>query len=359
MLRPDTRYVKSGASHVAYQVVGDGPTDVVLVAEWWYDLHAQWDDGQVNRFLSALTSFARLIVFDRPGFGLSDRDRGDPAGAAADTARAIGAVMDAAESERAAILATGDGVPAAILFAADHPARVQSLALFNGFARLARADDYSAGMPTRMQQQMLDEISEGWGTPGNYGLVAPSVGGDPDFQRSFSRRLGQSVDRGAAHWLLLASLSTDVRDRLDRISSPTLVLHRAANPFAKAAHSRYLADRIPDARYIELDGDDHIWWLGDSAQLLDLVEEFITGEPSARATRGSGPRSRPKFGWAALTPTEITVVQLMAQGLRNDQIAAHMFISKATVKTHLNHVYAKVGLNTRTELVAEAIRRDL
>ena len=252
--------------------------------------------------------------------------------------------MDAAGSERAAIVATGDGVPASLLFAADHPECVRSLTLFNGFARLAHADDYPAGMPTRMQQQMLDEIHAGWGTPGNYRLVAPSVGDDPDFQQSFSRRLGQSVDRGAAHWLLQASLSTDVRDRLGRISSPTLVLHRADNPFARAAHGRYLADHIPGARYVELDGDDHIWWLGDSAP----APRSRRGVHHRRASGTGQPRERPAVASQVRLgqphADRVAVVQLMAQGLTNDQIAAHMFISKATVKTHLNHVYAKVGL---------------
>lgn len=181
MATPRTQYARSGDVHLAYQVIGDGPRDIVLVLDWASHLEAVWEQGFIQEFISSLTRFARVLWFDMRGIGLSDRVA-EEAVAAEEWMEDVGAVMDAAGSERATLLAHGHAAQMALLFAATHPERVDSLVLVNGFARLSRADDYPVGMPPEIQRSVLDGIEEHWGT------------GDANGARS-SRRLGNRLRR--------------------------------------------------------------------------------------------------------------------------------------------------------------------
>jgi len=279
---PETRFVKGDDGvHLAYQVVGEGPVDVVFASEWWCHLDAQWEHPLISRFLRRLASFSRLVLFDTRGFGLSDPL---PSGEAATLEQTVGdilTVMDAAAVERAAILAAGDGAPAAILLAATHPQRVRALAILNGFARYSAAPDYPDGIPESAQELVLASIEYLWGTAGAIPLVAPSLVDSEQFADFFARATRQSVSRAAAATLTRNNFEMDVRDVLGAVGVPTVVYHRVGDMYAPPALGRYLADRIPGARYVELDGADHLWWAGDTRQLLDDIEEFFTGSPPA------------------------------------------------------------------------------
>ena len=279
---PETRYAKGNDGlHLAYQVVGEGDVDVVFASEWWFHLDAQWEDPLISRFLRRLASFSRLVLFDTRGFGLSDPL---PSGEAATLEQTVGdilTVLDAASVERAAVLAAGDGAPAGILLAATHPERVRALAVLNGFARYSAAPDYPDGIPDHVQELMLASLDHRWGTADPVSIVAPSLADNAHFADFFARAIRQSVSRAAALTLTRHNFEMDVRDVLGAVGVPTAVYHRAGDLYAPPALGRYLADRIPGARYVELDGADHLWWAGDTRQLLDDVEEFFTGAPPA------------------------------------------------------------------------------
>ena len=282
---PETRYVKApDGVHIAYQVVGDGPVDVVFASEWWFHLDAQWEDPLVSRFLRRLASFSRLVLFDTRGFGLSDPMPSQEAPTLEETMADILAVMDAASVERAAFLAAGDGAPVSILMAATHPQRVAALAILNGFARYSTADGYPDGIPPEAQDVMLTAMDDGWGTAIAVPLVAPSLADNDGFLEFFARALRQSVSRPGALALTRRNFQMDVREVLPAVGVPTTVYHRADDVYVRAALGRYLADRIPDARFVELEGADHLWWAGDTEPLLADVEEFFTGAPPAGET---------------------------------------------------------------------------
>jgi len=282
---PETRYVKTpDGVHIAYQVVGNGPVDVVFASEWWFHLDVQWEDARVSRFLRRLAAFSRLVLFDTRGFGLSDPLPSREVPTLEQTMADILAVMEAASVGRAAVLAAGDGAPASILLAATHPERVRALALLNGFARLSAADDYPDGMPDEAQALVLASLDERWGTADAIPLVAPSLAQDLQFQEFFARAARQSISRGAAMALTRHNFEMDVRDVLGAITVPTAVYHRAGDLYVNCALGRYLAERISGARYTELEGADHMWWAGETDDLLDSIQEFFTGAPPTRAS---------------------------------------------------------------------------
>ena len=207
---PETRFVRTGGVHIAYQVLGDGPGAIVFASEWWLHLDAQWDDPAVARFLERLASFGRLVVFDRRGFGLSDPLPTVAPPTVEETMCDMLAVMDEAGVERATVVAAGDAAPPALLMAAAHPERVDALVLFNGFARLSWAPDYRDGVPIDVQRAVLRDVEERWGTEHPFGTVAPSTIGDVGFQKWFTRATRQSVSRAAAIALTKLDYETDV-----------------------------------------------------------------------------------------------------------------------------------------------------
>jgi class 3 adenylate cyclase len=278
---PETLYVRNGDVHVAYQILGDGPIDLVFASEWWFHLDVQWEDPHLSRFLRRLSSFSRLVLFDRRGFGLSDSLPSSRAPTLEETMADMVTVMDAAHIDQACVLAVGDGAPVSVLLAATHPDRVNALAILNGFARLSFAPDYPQGMSKRAQDAVFREIRERWGVPHPVPFIAPSITAGRDFQEFFARAARQSISRGAAISLTTLNFQMDVRNILPSVSVPTLVFHREGDRYVVAANGRYLADHIPSARYVELAGEDHLWWLGETEPFLKEVEQFFTGELTA------------------------------------------------------------------------------
>jgi class 3 adenylate cyclase/alpha-beta hydrolase superfamily lysophospholipase len=275
---PRTRYARSGDVHLAYQVIGGGPRDVVLVLDWASHLEALWEQGFVQEFVYGLNRFARLLWFDMRGIGLSDRVA-EEAVAPEEWMEDVGAVMDAADSERATILAHGHAAQMALLFAATHPERVDSLVLMNGFARLSRADDYPVGMPAEVQESVLEGIREHWGTGAMATLLAPSIASRPGVRDWYGRVERYAAGPGTALAKMRAILELDVRDVLPLVAAPTLVVQNRGDMLVRAGHGAYLAEHIPDARLLERDSADH-WPLPD-AGLMGEIEEFVTGSRSA------------------------------------------------------------------------------
>jgi class 3 adenylate cyclase/pimeloyl-ACP methyl ester carboxylesterase len=277
MSAPRTLYARSGEVHLAYQVIGEGPRDIVLVLDWASHLEALWEQPLVAEFISSLNRFARVIWFDMRGVGLSDRVV-DAAVSAEDWLEDVSAVMDAAGSERATIVAHGHAVQLALLFTATHPERVDSLVLINGFARLLRSDDYPAGMPPEARDSVLAGIETDWGTGRLATVLAPSVASQPGVKDWYGRVERYAASPGTALAKMRAISELDVRNVLPLVAAPTLVVHNRDDWFIRVGHGRYLAEHIAGAHLLERDSADH-WPIGD-ADLLGAIEEFVVGSRS-------------------------------------------------------------------------------
>jgi len=273
---PIARYAKSGDVHIAYLVEGDAPLDLVWIPPWISQVEYLWAEDSLGRVIDRLTTFARVITFDRRGSGLSDPLSGAPT--LEEQMDDVIAVMDAAGSERAAIAGTLEGGPMAAVFAATHPDRVRALVLYATFARATRAPGYEWPWTAEERQLHMDQAVEHWGEGLVAGGVAPSQMDNADFMEWAGRleRLAASAATIKRIFDLIGEI--DVRDVLPSIRVPTLVMHRRGDSFINIEHSRYMAERIPDARFVELEGGDNMFSIGDSEGLLGEIEEFLTGE---------------------------------------------------------------------------------
>jgi class 3 adenylate cyclase len=276
---PTTKYAKNGDVHLAYQVLGQGPLDIVLIESWVTHVEAFWELPDVARQRRRLAAIGRLIIFDRRGTGLSDPMPLDRLPDLETQVADICAVMDAAGSKQAAILGLTEGGPLALLLAASLPERCRALVLCNTAARLTAASDYPGGAPEEMLLEIADRQAEWWaaGSSDHVPLLAPSRAGDARFTEQLVRHGRAAISPGAVAHYFRQSVLTDVRELLPVIQAPTLVLQRAGDPIARSELGRYLADHIPDARYVELAGTDHIWFTENADGLVDEVEEFLTG----------------------------------------------------------------------------------
>lgn len=268
---PVTRYAKSGEIHVAYHVFGDGPVHLVFVPGFVSHIENYWDDPDMARWLRRLGSFARVIMFDKRGTGLSDRVTQLPA--LDERMDDVRAVMDAVGVERAAVFGISEGGPLTALFAATHPDRCRALVLYGSFAR------FSSWISTDQQfESFIEYIDREWGTGGSLPAFAPSREGDRTFQQWWGRfeRLGASP--AAAIALMHMNRQIDVTDILPSIRLPALVIHRTDDVTVSVEGGRLLAARIPGAHYVELPGRDHMPFIGDNAdEITNLMEEFLTG----------------------------------------------------------------------------------
>ncbi len=271
-MQPETRYAKSGEVNIAYQVVGDGPLDLVFVPGWISHLEVGWEEPSFARFLRRLASFSRLILFDKRGTGLSDRVSVMELPTLEQRMDDVRAVMDAAGSERAALFGVSEGGPMSVLFAATYPRRTSALILYGSMARRAEF------VPTDEQLQQISEALERtWGQAMDTGLWAPSRAHDQQFKEWLARlgRLGASPGAGAA--LIRMMMQMDVRHVLPAIRVPTLVIHRIGDRAVAIDLGRQLAQEIPGAKFVELPGDDHFPSAGDADAILDEIQEFLTG----------------------------------------------------------------------------------
>jgi class 3 adenylate cyclase/esterase/lipase len=273
---PVARYAKSGDLSIAYLVEGDRPLDLVWIPPWISQVEYLWSEESLARVMERLTTFARVITFDRRGSGLSDPLSGAPT--LEEQMDDVIAVMDAAGSERAAIAGTLEGGPMAALFAATYPDRVSALVLYATFARATWAPGYEFAWSAEERKSHMDYLVEHWGEGLVAASVAPSLMAERDFMEWAGRleRLAASPSTIGRIFDLIGEF--DVREVLPSIRVPTLVLHRRDDTFIKIEHSRYMAERIPGAKMVELEGGDNMYSIGDSEGLIGEVEEFLTGE---------------------------------------------------------------------------------
>jgi class 3 adenylate cyclase len=273
---PETRYARSGEIGIAYQVFGEGEMDLVLAFPFLSHLDLMWESPALSRFLRRLGSFARVLVFDRRGVGLSDpvarpatlEERMDD----------VRAVMDAAGSERAALLGMSEGATMCMLFAATYPERTSALVLWGAMARSTAAPDYPwAPEKEAVQEAQAELVAPLWGQGATIEIFSPSMAADPrarEFQARFER---QAASPMRVAQLVEMFLDTDVRGTLPLIQAPTLVLHRRHDRAVNYRAARWLAEQIEGSRYAELEGEDHFPWVGDSDAALAAIEEFLTG----------------------------------------------------------------------------------
>jgi pimeloyl-ACP methyl ester carboxylesterase len=271
---PQTRYAKSGDVHIAYQVWGDGPTDLVFVPGFVSHLEHAWQEPSVARFLNRLGSFARVIAFDKRGTGLSDRVEISGMERRMDD---VCAVMDAAGSERATIFGISEGGALSAVFAASFPERTAGLVIYGGWARLLDADDYPFGLSIERLEAFADHVESQWGTGVALAAWAPSLRGDARVRRWWAEFQRLAASPGAAVAFIRKYAEVDARDVLPAISVPTLVIHRVGDIMVTIPHGRYIAEHVSGARMIELPGDDHMFFVGDQDAILDPIEEFVTG----------------------------------------------------------------------------------
>jgi class 3 adenylate cyclase len=274
-VQPETRYAWLGQDRIAYQVLGEGPPDLVMAAAVTVDV--AWEDPGVALFLRSLASFSRLILFDRRGMGASDPPPPDPLPPWESYVEELAVVLDEVGSERAAILAEVETTPAAIFFAGTRPERTSALILVHASAKYVVSDDYPIGIPREVAEALLAQVDQLWGTEAMAVTFVPSRAGDERFRRWWAKLLRTGASPRAAQALLRAATEGDTRPLLPLIQAPTLLLHRRDFQLLTVEHARYLAERIPGAKLIELPGADMsvIW---DTPELvLDLIEEFLTG----------------------------------------------------------------------------------
>ncbi|HST55070.1 MAG TPA: adenylate/guanylate cyclase domain-containing protein [Solirubrobacteraceae bacterium] len=274
---PTTRYARSGDATIAYQLAGDGPLDMLFLPGWISQVEQLWEAPALRRFLERLVVFSRLILFDRRGSGLSD-SLGD-AYSLEQEARDALAVLDAARSERAALLTYGLGGPVGALLAADRPERVGALIMYSSIARTSWAPDYDWAMAVEDRAEWTERTVAAWGETDGPGLpvLAPSMAGDPALGTWFARLQRLAASPSEARILLNAATDLDVRATLPRIRVPALIMHRAQDSAWDPRHSRYLAENIPGARHVELEGADSLPFVGDSDAIVEEIEEFLTG----------------------------------------------------------------------------------
>jgi len=277
--RIETRYAKSGTLNIAYQLFGEGGVDLVFVPGWASNVENVWTLPEFAHFAGELAKFARVVLLDRRGTGLSDPVADPPT--FEERMDDVRAVLDAVGWERAAIWGVSEGGPMAMLFGATYPQRVTSLVLYGTFARFARAPDYAPGYPRSFVDAWLATLEASWGTGELSRQFAPSRASDPAKMRLLARLERLAMSPGTARKLFTLLTQTDVRHVLPTIRVPTLVLHRVGDQPVRVEHAHYLAENIPGAKYVELPGDDHMPMMGDTEAILAEVREFLTGERGA------------------------------------------------------------------------------
>jgi class 3 adenylate cyclase len=339
---PETRYAKSGeGAHICYQTVGEGTRDVVLCRSHWHSVEELWDEPSFAHFLGHVATFSRLILFDKRGTGLSDPLPGSESTALEDWVEDCRTVMGAIGSEHATLLGYGSGCLEALLFAATHPERTSALVLVNGYASSsahAMAQVYPApargefvgGVWVRDEEGLEEALERERADPtDSLRVLAPSAAEDPGFIRWYQKSRARTVSPAGALALARVHMQSDVREILPSIAVPTLVLHTVGNAYRDVEQGRFVAEHITGARFVEVEGADHLFWAGECVNvILDEIEEFVTGH-------------RP-----ALEPDRVLATVLFTDIVGSTEKAAHLGdrrwrelldVHDATVRKEIEH----------------------
>jgi class 3 adenylate cyclase len=275
---PTTRYVKSDDVHIAYQVMGEGSFDLLFVPGFVSNIESIWQSPQISTFFRRLASFSRLILFDKRGTGMSDRS--SQIFTLEQRMHDVQTILDAVGSKRAALFGISEGGPMSLLYTATFPERTSALVLYGSYAKRSWAPDYSFGWEDEQWQAVLDDFEKNWGSPQSLSIAmrAPSVAGDPQIVERIASYYRSAASPGAAAAIMKMNREIDVRNVLPATRVPTLILHRKTEHVLDVGHARYMAQHIPGAKLVELEGEDHQPWLGDSNAVLNEVEKFLTGK---------------------------------------------------------------------------------
>jgi class 3 adenylate cyclase len=281
---PDTVYARDGDTHLAYQIVGDSGPDLLFVPTATFPIDLLWDEPTVAGYLRRVSSFSRLISTDLLGMGSSDAVPVHDRPAMQLWTDGLVTVLDAVGIGCASVFAMAESTLPVMLLAASHPQRVRSLVLWSPFACFLRAADEPFAMSESALARYVDAFGDAVGTGSIVDLLAPSWAGDAAKRRWWAR--GERLAGGPGYFKAVYDmfLRTDVRPVLESIQAPTLILHRRGDRHVRVGHARYLAERIPHARLVEFDGDDHEWFTGDTDRVLDEIESFLTGARGATPT---------------------------------------------------------------------------
>jgi pimeloyl-ACP methyl ester carboxylesterase/DNA-binding CsgD family transcriptional regulator len=335
------QYAKSGDFYVAYQVLGDGPFDLLLSPGWVTHLDLAWDIAPLALFLERLASFSRLILFDKKGTGLSDRLNPHTLPTTEQRMDDVRAVLDAVGSKQAALFGTLGGAAMCGLFAATYPDRCLALILYGTFAKL----EPDTGLLSRLadtQDAALDRVEQEWGTEGvGVAFWAPSIVNNEQVKAAYLRLTRSALSPGSARSLMTVGYSLDWDAALANLRVPTLVLHRSGDLVAPVRQGRQVAEAILGAKYVELPGVDHLMWAGDQDAVLHEVEAFLHEVIPADEL------AAPKLGQPGLTEREVEVLRLIAAGRTNKEIASILFISPKTAGAHVSNILAKLGVKRR------------
>lgn len=275
--QPETKYAKSGDLNIAYQVVGDGPVDLIFVPGWVSNIEYSWEHPSYAKFYNRLASFSRLILFDKRGTGLSDRVADSELPTLEQRMDDVRAVLDTVNSERAVVFGFSEGGNMSVLFAATYPERTIALITFGIFACRIWSEDYPWAPKLEQRKEWLDSLEEKWGGPVDIETLAPSAAHDKRFRDWWATYLRRSASPKAVVAIGKMNSHIDIRNILSTVRVPTLILHRSGDKEVNIEEGYYIRDRIPGAKFIELDGEDHFPIVGDFDSILNEVEEFITG----------------------------------------------------------------------------------
>ncbi len=335
----------SGARRIAYHALGTGADTLLVVPPWFSHLAYDWETPEVRAYYQALAHAGRLVRFDKPGTGLSDRalDSANPfmpQELAADMVR----VLDACGAQHAAVLASSEGGPAAIALAVAHPERVTKLILYGSYARLTATADFPQGVPPERVRAVIELVRTSWGMGSRVLSDVFMPEGEDRWSQWFIhyQRIAASPEAAVAH--LAATLELDVRALLPHVACPALVIHRRGDRVVPLRLGEHLAAGLPDARLVPLDGDHHIPYLGDRSAIVSVANRFL----GTRAGEG-----------AELTDRERDVLRLVAEGHSNREVALRLVISEATVARHVANIFAKLGVSSRAAAGAWAFRHGL
>ena len=335
---PEIRFAHVGEDRVAYQVFGVGPPDVVYMSGATETIDVRWEWPPYAHFLRRLASFSRVIMFDQRGQGASDHVSGSGVSLWEDWAEDVRAVLNAVGSERAALFATVDTTPIALLLAATEPERTQSLILFEGTARFTAAEDYP-GLSADSMHEMERVTAEAWGTDAAASLLSPAHGDDPAYRRWFAKAQRAALGPRAAAAVLSVISAMDVRPVLASVRTPALVIHRKDYQLVPIEHARYLAEHLPDARLLLSDGDDPSPWSEPMGEVLDEIERFLTG------ARDRAPGTDRVLATVLFTDIVGSTERAAAQGDRHWRtlLESHDTVSRGVIDQHGGRIIKLTG----------------
>lgn len=279
VVRPETLYMRNGTTYLAYQTIGAGAVDLLFVGGFISHLEQLWEEPGFASFVQQLSTVARVILYDKRGVGLSDR-----VGTAPSLELQVGdalAIIHAARSPRVVILAVSDGAATAIQLAVQHPEHIAGLVIYGGQAKGVQSAEYPWGLTPTQYQRWMEKLVRGWGGPINLEYFAPSQAHDQRLRQWWAQTQRLASSPGAVRAILEGIRDADVRPLLHQIRIPTLILHRCGDRCVQVESGRYLASQISQARYVELSGDDHWWWVGDTHHLHEEIVRFIEQQCSA------------------------------------------------------------------------------